>query len=98
MRGPLSNIRKRLARELAEGRSRSRRLHVEPAKPGFRIESVVINGTGEEGAIRSQREVAAIMTKRGFPMSRSRVHQIELRALQKIKASKELEEFKNGLA
>ena len=37
------------------------------------------------GAVRTQREVARIMTERGMPLSKSRVFQLEQRALQKLR-------------
>lgn len=46
-------------------------------------------------AIRSYGEVAAAMAARGFPMSRARVHQLERRALAKLRTA--LAEFEKDL-
>jgi len=35
--------------------------------------------------IRTQSEVAQIMTDRGYPMSRGRVHQLEKQAIEKLR-------------
>lgn len=48
-------------------------------------------------AIRTQTEVAQIMTERGYPMGRGRVYQIEKAALEKLAASQELREIAEEL-
>lgn len=45
----------------------------------------------------SQEEVAAIMTARGYPMGRGRVHQIEKTALEKLRADPILRMFFENL-
>lgn len=46
--------------------------------------------------IRTQTEVAQIMTDRGYPMGRGRVHQIEKEALEKIRRHPLIQELVGG--
>lgn len=40
----------------------------------------------QQMAVRTHSEISAIMTQRGYPMSRTRVHQIEKKALLKLRS------------
>lgn len=50
-------------------------------------------GAGEHPRPYSHREIAAIMTFRGMPMSQARVWQLEQRALAKLARNSALREF-----
>lgn len=51
----------------------------------------------DDTALRTHEEIAAIMTKRGYPMCRGRVWQLERRALQKIAEDATIRQFASDL-